>query len=132
MLPPRELYARTSDFIQMAMAHPALAREATQISVGMIGYFVHVLEFESWCTFRAAVGIRGVQDISARVMEWRTAALCEEDTAAAWGYEIIAINLAATTTPEDPDTALAAQLTDSILRKALAEATPLDHEDPVS
>ncbi len=126
---PQDLYARTATFIQTAMADPALAARAKQVSAGLIGYFVHVLEFESWCVFRAALGTHGLQDVSDKVLEWRDAALQEGDIAA-WGYEIISINLAATAVARalDAQAAAAAKLTDSILRRALAEASPLDHE----
>ena len=123
---PQDLYARTETFIQRAIADPTLAARAKQVSVCLIGYFVHVLEFESWCVFRTALGPHGLQDVSEKVLRWRDAALQEGDIAA-WGYEIISINLAATAVATG-HAAAAAELTDSILRHALAEATPLDHE----
>ncbi|KAF0113998.1 MAG: hypothetical protein FD149_1963 [Rhodospirillaceae bacterium] len=127
---PQDLYARTAAFIQRTVADAAIAAGAKRVSAGLIGYFVHVLEFDSWCVFRAALGRQGAEEVSARVMDWRHAALQEGDESAAWGYELVALNLAALAKAEDPDAAEVLHLTDSILRKAIAEATPLDHETP--
>ncbi|VBB69157.1 hypothetical protein RIEGSTA812A_PEG_630 [invertebrate metagenome] len=119
----QNLYARTSAFIQSALADPAMAVRAKQVSAGLIAYFVHVLDFESWCVFRVALGPEGLRNVSEKVLQWRNVALSEEEDLAAWGYEIIAINLAATAAATAPDAAAAARLTDSILQRALAEAS---------
>lgn len=127
---PRDLYARTAVFVQRTVADASVAAGAKRVGAGLIGYFVHVLEFDSWCAFRVALGKQGAEDVSAQVMDWRHAALQEGDESAAWGYELVAINLAALAKADDPDAGAALRLTDSILRTAIADASPLDHEEP--
>lgn len=125
---PQELYARTTTFIQKAIDDPTLAARAKQVSAELVGYFVHLMDFDSWCVFRTALGTHGLHDVSNKVRGWRDAAFQEGDEAA-WGYEIISINLAATAfAPSHAAASEAACLTDSILRRALEEASPLDHE----
>lgn len=126
--PAEALYARTTEFVALALARPDDVATIKRVVAELCGHLTGLMDFEAWLQFREALG-PGAADLGDRVFAWAAKAQGDGDELAGWGYELVAINLCAAASAE-AEAVAAGDLTNTIIRKAFMDASPLEYEDP--
>ncbi|MBF0130631.1 MAG: hypothetical protein HQL33_11625 [Alphaproteobacteria bacterium] len=127
--PPGALYSRTVEFLRFIQDDPAGAVEVQGVIVGLTSHLTGVVDYPSWEAFKEGL-VHELPALGSRVAEWGELAFRDGDPLAGWAYELVGINLQAHGTP-DPAAVSALDLTSGIIRKAIADANPFDHAEPV-